>query len=135
MSDIEKVDKYLTEAGMFFLATVDEDQPKCRPLGLHILSEDKIYFGVGDFKDVYKQMLANPKIEIVATRGEDILRYYGIAKFEDNKAVLEKAAEILPDLKEVYEENGWKMKLFYVDEATVEFRNMFQVEETYNFNY
>ncbi|MBR0471693.1 MAG: hypothetical protein IJI98_03225 [Methanosphaera sp.] len=80
-------------------------------------------------------MLANPKIEIVATRGEDILRYYGIAKFEDNKAVLEKAAEILPDLKEVYEENGWKMKLFYVDEATVEFRNMFQVEETYNFNY
>ena len=58
MSDIEKVDKYLAEAGMFFLATVDDDQPKCRPLGLHFIHEDKIYFGVGTFKEVYKEMFS-----------------------------------------------------------------------------
>lgn len=135
MSDIEKVDKYLADAGMFFLATVDDDQPKCRPLGLHFIYEDKIYFGVGTFKEVYKQMQKNPKIEIVASRGEDILRYYGVAIFDDNPEVVEKAFAILPDLKTVYEENGWKMGMFYVDDATAEFRNMFQVEESYNFKY
>lgn len=135
MSDIEKVDKYLEEAGMFFLATVDGNQPKCRPLGLHILHDDKIYFGVGDFKEVYNQMQSNPKIEIVATRGEDILRYYGEAKFEDNQEVLDKAWEVLEDLKAVYDENGWNMKMFYIDDATAEFRNMFSVEESCKFKY
>ena len=91
MTNIEKVDNYLAEAGMFFLASIAGDKPKCRPLGLHILHEDKIYFGVGDFKEVYQQLNENPNIEIVASKGEDILRYYGIAKFEENEEVLEKA--------------------------------------------
>ncbi|RAP53546.1 MAG: pyridoxamine 5'-phosphate oxidase [Methanosphaera sp. rholeuAM270] len=135
MSEIEKVDDYLTRAGMFFLATTDGDQPKCRPLGLHILSDDKIYFGIGDFKEVYRQIEKNPKVEIVATTGEDILRYYGKARFEENSEVLKKAWTILGDLKGVYEENNWKMKLFYIDDATAEFRNMFQVEESISFKY
>lgn len=135
MSDIEKVDKYLEEAKMFFLATADGDQPKCRPLGLHILYDDKIYFGIGDFKEVYNQMQSNPKVEIVASKGEDILRYYGVAKFEDNPEVLDICWKILVDLKPLYDENGWNMKLFYIDDATAEFRNMLSVEESYNFKY
>ena len=135
MSDIEKVDKYLADAGMFFLASIAGDKPKCRPLGLHILDEDKIYFGIGDFKEVYQQLVENPNIEIVASKGQDILRYYGVAKFEDNAEVLEKAWNLLGDLKGLYDQNGWKMKLFYVDDATAEFRNMFEVEESYSFKY
>ncbi|MBO7719903.1 MAG: pyridoxamine 5'-phosphate oxidase family protein [Methanosphaera sp.] len=135
MSDIEKVSKYLSEAKVFFLATVDDDKPKARPLGLQILHDDKIYFGVGDFKEVYRQMQENPNVEIVATRGEDILRYYGVAKFDDNQEVLDIAWEMLSDLKQLYESNGWNMKLFYIDEATAEFRNMISVDESYTFKY
>ena len=69
MKPIEKVDKYLTDAGVYFLATENGDQPKIRPIGYYKLDEDKIYFSVGDFKEVYKQMQKNPKIEIVATIG------------------------------------------------------------------
>lgn len=135
MSDIEKVSNYLTDAKVFFLATVDGDKPKARPLGLQILHDDRIYFGVGDFKEVYRQMRENPNVEIVATRGEDILRYYGVAKFDDNEEVLNIAWEMLGELKGLYDSNGWNMKLFYIDEATAEFRNMFSVEESYNFKY
>lgn len=135
MSDIEKVSNYLTDAKVFFLATVDGDKPKARPLGLQILHDDRIYFGVGDFKEVYRQMQENPNVEIVATRGEDILRYYGVAKFDDNEEVLNIAWEMLGELKGLYDSNGWNMKLFYIDEATAEFRNMFSVEESYNFKY
>ena len=135
MSDIEKVSEYLAEAGMFFLATTDGDQPKARPLGLQVLHDGKIYFGIGDFKDVYKQLQANPKLEIVASKGQDILRYYGVAKFDNNPEVMEKVWTLLKDLKPLYDENNWNMELFYVDDATAEFRNMFSVEESFNFKY
>ena len=135
MSDIEKVSEYLKEAGMFFLGTVDGDKPKVRPLGLQILHDDKIYFGVGDFKEVYKQMQENPNVEISASKGQDILRYYGVAKFDNNPEVMEKVWVVLADLKPLYDENGWNMELFYIDDATAEFRNMFSVEESYNFKY
>ncbi|MBE6488598.1 MAG: pyridoxamine 5'-phosphate oxidase [Methanosphaera stadtmanae] len=135
MSDIEKVEEFLKEAGVFYLATTDKDQPKVRPLGLHILHDDKIYFGVGDFKEVYKQLQANPKLEIVANKDDQILRYYGVAKFDNNPEVMEIAWNILKDLKPLYDGNGWNMELFYVDDATAEFRDMFNVNETYTFKY
>lgn len=63
MNDIEKVNDFLTQAGIFYLATTDGDKPKCRPVAFHMLNEGKLYFGVGDFKDVYKQMQKNSNIE------------------------------------------------------------------------
>ena len=69
MSDIEKIDELLTKAEVFYLSTVDGDKPKVRPLGFHLLDDGKIYFGVGTFKDVYKQMEANPNVEIAAWDG------------------------------------------------------------------
>ena len=135
MSDIKKVSNYLSDVKIFFLATVDGNKPKARPLGLQILHDDRIYFGVGDFKEVYRQIQENLNVEIVATKGEDILRYYGVAKFDDKPEVLQKTWSMLGELKELYDTNGWKMKLFYIDEATAEFRNMFSVEESYTFKY
>ena len=132
---IEKVDEILTKAEVFYLATVDGDKPKCRPLGFHLLSDGKIYFGVGTFKEVYKQLQANPKLEVVAWDGEHFLRYYGEANLEKNDAIVEKAFELMPDIKEAYTANNWEMGVFYIDNATAEIRNMMAVEETYEFKY
>ena len=57
---MSKVFDFIKEAGIFYLATVDGDQPKVRPLGAVIEADDKVIFGVGTFKDVYKQLTANP---------------------------------------------------------------------------
>ena len=135
MSDIAKIDELLTKAQVFFLATVDGDKPKNRPLGFHLLDGDKIYFGVGTFKEVYKQMEANPNVEISAWDGEHILRYYGTANLDGNEEIVEKAFEIMPELGETYKENGWEMGIFYLDNATAEIRNMFEIEESYTFEY
>ncbi|WP_406533525.1 pyridoxamine 5'-phosphate oxidase family protein [Methanobrevibacter sp.] len=135
MSDIQKIDDLITRAKVFYLATVDGDKPKVRPLGFHLLYEDKIYFGVGTFKEVYKQMQANPNVEIAAWDEEHFLRYYGVANLEKNDAVVEKAFELMPDIKQMYEDNGWEMGVFYLDKATAEIRNIMAVEETYTFEY
>jgi len=52
---MSKVNDFLTEAGVFFLATTEGDQPKLRPLGAHLEMDGKVIFGVGDFKNVYKE--------------------------------------------------------------------------------
>ena len=65
---MSKINDFLNEAGVFFLATADGDQPKLRPLGLHFEADGKEMFGIGDFKNVYRQLKANPKCEIVASK-------------------------------------------------------------------
>ena len=135
MSDIQKIDELLTRAEVFYLATVNEDKPKVRPLGFHLLFEDKIYFGVGTHKDVYKQMQANPNVEIAAWDGEHFLRYYGVADLSNNEAVVEKAFELMPEIAEAYKANGWEMGVFFLNDSTAEIRNMFAIEESYEFKY
>ena len=63
---MSKINDFLNEAGVFFLATVDGDKPRLRPLGAHMEMDGKEIFGIGDFKAVYKQMVANANVEIVA---------------------------------------------------------------------
>ena len=80
---MSKINDFLCEAGVFFLATVDGDRPRVRPLGAHMEMDGKVIFGIGDFKEVYKQMLANPKVEIVACKQDGHwMRYSGTAVFE-----------------------------------------------------
>ena len=38
---MSKIHDFLNEAGVFFLATVDGDQPKLRPLGFHMEMEGR----------------------------------------------------------------------------------------------
>ncbi|WP_295722635.1 pyridoxamine 5'-phosphate oxidase family protein [uncultured Methanobrevibacter sp.] len=134
MSNIKKVDDFLTDAEVFYLATVtEENKPKNRPLGFHMLVDDKIYFGVGTFKEVYKQMKQNPYVEVSATVMPRFIRYYGKVVFDDNPALIDKVFEIMPEIKELYEKSGWKMGVFHLEEATCEFRNMIEIEEKYEF--
>ncbi len=134
MSDIERVNQYLSDAEVFYLATVtEENKPKCRPLGFHMLENEKIYFGVGTFKEVYKQIEANPYVEIVATIGPKFIRYYGKVVLDDDEALVEKTFAAMPEIGKIYKENGWEMGIFHLEEATAEFRNMMGIEETVTF--
>ena len=117
---MSKVNDFLTAAGVFFLATADGDQPKIRPLGAHMEIDGKEIFGVGDFKDVYKQLVANPKTEIVAAKQDGHwLRYTGKAVFETDPKYAEAALEASPNLKSIYnEETGNKLMMFHLEDAT-----------------
>jgi len=117
---MSKVNDFLTEVGVFFLATADGDQPKLRPLGAHLEMDDKVIFGVGDFKNVYKQIAANPKVEIVACKPDGHwLRYTGKAVFEEDSKYAEAMLDMMPDLRNIYnEETGNKMMTFHLEDAT-----------------
>ena len=63
---MEEVYEFLKKCGTYYLATIDGDQPRVRPFGTVLIFEDKLYIQTGKAKNVSKQMLANPKIEICA---------------------------------------------------------------------
>ena len=117
---MSKVNDFLTEAGVFFLATADGDQPKVRPLGAHLEMDGKVIFGVGDFKDVYRQLKANPKTEIVASKPDGHwMRYTGKAVFETDPKYAEAILDMIPSLRGIYnEQTGNKMMTFHLEDAT-----------------
>lgn len=117
---MSKINDYLSEAGVFFLATVDGDKPRLRPLGAHLEMDGKVIFGVGDFKDVYKQMVANANVEVVACKQDGHwMRYSGKAVFETDEKYAEAMLDDMPHLRGVYnEETGNKMMCFHIEDAT-----------------
>lgn len=117
---MSKINDFLNDAGVFYLATVDGDKPKVRPLGAHMEMDGKVIFGIGDFKNVYKQMLANPYVEIVACK-QDMhwMRYTGKAVFETDDKYAEAMLDGAPHLRNIYnDETGHKMMCFHIEDAT-----------------
>lgn len=66
MTNIEKISEFLTQAKVFTFLTVDNGQPKGRPFGFHLVDGDRIYFGTGTFKNCFKQLSADPHVEVMA---------------------------------------------------------------------
>ena len=61
---MESVVNFLKEAGTYYLATVDGDQPRVRPFGTVNVFEGKLYIQTGKSKAVARQLKANHKAEI-----------------------------------------------------------------------
>ncbi len=136
MSDREKVFDFMNKAGVLFLATVKGDKPKNRPIGFRMLVDNQIYFLTGESKDLNTQMIKNTNVEFVGQVDSQFLRYYGRVIFDadEDKALLHKAFEIMPMLEKLYgEDSEDSAVIFHVDKATAEFRDMFGVNEVFNF--
>ena len=63
---MERVCAFLKEAGVYYLATVEGDQPRVRPFGTVNEFEGKLYIQTGKVKPTSHQLAANPKAEICA---------------------------------------------------------------------
>ena len=132
MSNSEKVCKFIDEAKVFYLATIEEDKPHVRPLGSHKLINDKVYFFIGDFKNVYKQLLKNSNCELVATKTTgEWMRISGKAIFEKDFAIADNMLNDNKKIKELYEKNGWKAMVFHI-EGKVEIINIMKSEEKFD---
>ena len=132
MSNLEKVNAYLDKAKVFYFLTTDGDQPKGRPFGLHLLVDDKIYFGCGTFKNVYKQLTKNPKVEVLAFADGEFIRYDGLAKVVKDDALLATVRETMPQVMAMYDKNNWEMGLFYLENGHAEIRGLMDLKEEFD---
>lgn len=123
----------MNKAQTFYFLTTDGDQPKGRPFGFQMLVDGVIYFGCGTFKNVFKQLTANPKVEVLALNGgAEFMRYDGKAKVVKSDALLAKVRQAMPEIMALYDKNGWEMGLFCLEDGHVEIRDLFKVKEEFD---
>lgn len=92
--------QFLKECKTFYLATTEADgQPRVRPFGAVCIFDEKLYITTNNQKNVFKQTINNPKIEISgmahgkwirleAEAYRDERREARVAMMDDNKAAL-----------------------------------------------
>ena len=88
---MNEVTAFLQENPVQYLATVGRDgRAKCRPFMFCFEQDGKLWFCTNNQKDVYKDMQANPYIEVsISSPSYAWIRLSGRAVFENNMAVKE----------------------------------------------
>lgn len=94
--------QFLKEAGYYFIATTDHDQPRVRPFGTVNLFENRLYIQTGRRKNVARQLLANGKVELCALKGDRWIRISGILVDDNRREPKQAMLDAYPNLKAMY---------------------------------
>lgn len=130
---MKKVCQFLKDASVYYLATVEGDQPRVRPFGTAHIFEDKLYIQTGKKKDVSKQLSANPKAEICAFLDGKWLRV-SCELIEDDRVEARKSMlDAYENLRSMYDENDGNTQVFYLKNATAVFSSFTEGSETIKF--
>lgn len=115
---MDRIVEFLKSAEVYYLATVDGDQPRVRPFGTVNVFEGKVYIQTGKVKDVSKQLHANPKAEICAFKDGKWIRISGELVEDDRREARESMLNAYPDLRAMYNEDDGNTEVFYFKDAT-----------------
>ena len=130
---MERVYNFLKEAGVYYLATVEGDQPRVRPFGTANMFEGKLYIQTGKVKPCSKQILENPKVEISAFLGGTWIRIAGELAEDDRVEAKKSMLDAYPDLRAMYDENDGNTQVFYFKNAVATFSSFTAAPETVTF--
>jgi len=130
---MEKTAAFLKEAGTYYLATTDGDQPRVRPFGTVNIFDGKLYIQTGKSKDVSKQLHANPKAEICAFKDGNWLRVACELIEDDRREARESMLNAYPQLRAMYSEDDGNTEVFYLKNATATFSSFTAAPEVETF--
>ena len=130
---MQRVEKFLKDAEVYYLATVDGDQPRVRPFGTAHIFEGKLYIQTGKVKDVSKQIHKNPKVEICAFSEGQWLRIAGELVEDDRREARQSMLDAYPSLQGMYSADDGNTEVFYFKDATATFSSFTKAPETVKF--
>ena len=130
---MERVCKFLKDAGTYYLATVEGDQPRVRPFGTAHIFEGKLYIQTGKVKPVAKQLRENPKAEICAFKDGVWLRVAGELVEDDRTEARASMLDAYPSLRAMYDENDGNTQVLHFNNATATFSSFTAPTETIQF--
>jgi uncharacterized pyridoxamine 5'-phosphate oxidase family protein len=118
---VQEVHDFLKKCGAYYLATMEGDQPRVRPFGTIHLYDGKLYIQTGKIKDVSKQIVKNPKIEICAFDGNEWLRVQATAVDDPRVEAIESLLDDYPQLKNRYSATDGNCQVLYLKDAVATF--------------
>ena len=106
--------EYLKAAGIFFLATCENTQPRVRPFSAVWLHGERLYLLIDKTEAVSLQLHANPRLELCAMGEGSWLRLEAIAVEDDSREIRAAApGDLLPEADSA--------ELWYLRKATATF--------------
>ncbi len=130
---MEEVYRFLKACGTYYLATMDGDQPRVRPFGTVDLYNGQLTIQTGRKKDVARQMLADPKVELCAFDGERWLRVAAKAVEVPEVAAQAHMLEAYPNLRNAYAPGDGNTMIFALTQVTATFSSFTEPSRTVTF--
>ena len=123
---MKRVYDFLKSAEVYYLATVEGDQPRVRPFGTVNIFEGRLYIQTG-------QLAANPKAEICAFKDGAWLRVACMLIEDDRLEAKKSMLDAYPSLRGMYDENDGNTQVFYMKDATATFTAFGKAPKTVTF--
>lgn len=114
---MEQIVQFLKDAEVYYLATVEGNQPRVRPFGTAHIFEGRLYIQTGKVKDVSKQLMANPKAEICAFKNGEWIRIAGELVEDDRVEARQSMLDAYPSLKKMYAADDGNTQVLYFKHA------------------
>ncbi|MBR4671810.1 MAG: pyridoxamine 5'-phosphate oxidase family protein [Bacilli bacterium] len=112
---MEEVQKFLKECGVYYLATVDNNEPKVRPFGTAEIFDGHLYIQTGKNKDVFKQIEKNNKVELCGFKDGKWIRVSGNLLVDDRIEAKKDMLDKNPQLRGMYDENDDNTAVLYFE--------------------
>lgn len=112
---MKEVQEFLKECGIYYIATIDGDQPRVRPFGVIEIFENHLYIETGKKKDVFKQIELNPKVEICGMKDGKWIRVSGKLVLDDRVEAKKDILDKNPDLRSMYSEYDDNTAVLYFE--------------------
>ncbi len=130
---MQEVYEFLKQCGTYYLATEEGDQPRVRPFGTVNIFENKLYIQTGKVKNVYRQIKANPKIEISAALQDKWIRVEAAAVEDDRIEARQSMLDAYPSLQKKYKAGDGNTAVFYLKDVTATISSFSEPARTVKF--
>ena len=115
---MNEIYEFIKACGTYYLATVENGQPRVRPFGTINLFDGKLYIQTGKSKNVSKQIQKTPCVELCCMKGGEWLRLSGELVRDDRREPKADMLEHYPDLKSMYSPDDDNTEVLYFKNAT-----------------
>ena len=102
---MQEILDFLKKYHVFYLATVDGDQPRVRPFGVSEIYDGHLYTQTGKKKDVAQQLKKNPKAEICCFGEGKWIRIQADLIWDDRPETIKYLLDQNPNLRRMYSED------------------------------
>ena len=130
---MNEVYEFIKECGTYYLATVEDGQPRNRPFGTINIFDGKLYIQTGKSKPVSKQIQKNPKVELCCFKDGKWLRLAGELVRDDRREAKVDMLEHYPDLKAMYSADDDNTEVLYFKNATATFSSFMEAPKVVKF--
>ena len=132
---MNEVYDFIKKCRTYYLATVEDGQPRVRPFGTVNIFDGKLYIQTGKSKNVSKQIQKNPKVELCCFDGASgtWLRVSGELVRDDRLEAKSDMLEHYPELKGMYSADDDNTEVLYFKNAEAVFSSFATAPRTVKF--